>query len=213
MKMAPRTEIIKSKLLLAEGADTLHFFISACEAFSVNDVQVMDFGGIKDLTTYLKALPLFSGYGKVDTIVIARDAEKNPSTAVSNVKRSLRQMGLPVPGNPFEFAGAAPRVAFVIFPGFRTDTKDKNTLSAGTLEDLCLEIVKDNTTFECVDQYLECLRSKGRKITRPHKTKLHSYLAGENDFVGLKVGEASNAGAWDWNHSSLKPFKDVIRAM
>jgi hypothetical protein len=211
--MAPRAEIIKSKLLLAEGADTLHFFISACEAFSVDDVQVMDFGGIKDLTRYLKALPLFSGYGKVDTIVIARDAEKNPSTAVSNVKRSLRKMGLPVPANSFEFAGTAPRVAYVLFPGFQTDAKGKTTLSTGTLEDLCLEIVKDNRTFECVDQYLECLRSKGRTIARPHKTKLHSYLAGENDFVGLKIGEASQAGAWDWNHSSLKPFKDVIRAM
>jgi|GEM_PF-2484457 len=51
--MAPRTEIKKSKLLLAEGADALHFFIAACEAFGVDDVQVMDFGGIKDLTTYL----------------------------------------------------------------------------------------------------------------------------------------------------------------
>jgi len=211
--MAPRTEIIKSKLLLAEGADTLHFFMAACEAFSVDDVQVMDFGGIKDLTTYLKALPLFPGYDKVDTIVIARDAEKNPSTAVSNVKRSLRQMGLPVPVNPFEFAGTSPRIAFMIFPGFQIDAKDKTILSAGTLEDLCLKIVKDNTIFECVDQYLECLRSKGRKIARPHKTKLHSYLAGENDFVGLKIGEASRVGAWDWNHSSLKPFKDVIREM
>ena len=211
--MAPRTEIIKSKLLLVEGADALHFFISACEAFSVDNVQVMDFGGTKDLTKYLKALPLFPGYDKVDTIVIARDAEKDPSTAVSNVKRSLRQVNLPVPANPFEFAGTDPRVAYVIFPGFQTDAKGKSTLSAGTLEDLCLEIVKDNTTFECVDQYLECLRSKGRKIKRPHKTKLHSYLAGENDFVGLKIGEASRVGAWDWNHSSLKPFKDVIREM
>ena len=89
----------------------------------------------------------------------------------------------------------------------------QNILSAGTLGDLCLEIVKDNTIFECVDQYLECLRSKGRKITRPHKTKLHSYLAGENDFVGLKVGEAFKARAWNWNHVRLKPFKDVLSAM
>lgn len=211
--MAPRIEIIKSKLLLAEGADALHFFIAACGAFGVDDVQVRDFGGINDLLPHLKTLPLLPGYEKVDTIVIARDAEKNPETAIANVKKSLRQVDLPVPANPFEFAGTAPRVAYVIFPGFQTDAKGKNTLSAGTLEDLCLEIVKDNTTFECVDQYLECLRSKGRKITRPHKTKLHSYLAGENDFVGKKIGEASMAGAWDWNHVRLKPFKNVIRTM
>jgi len=211
--MAPRTEIIKPKLLLTEGADTLHFFIAACAAFRVDDVQVMDFGGIRDLTTYLKALLLFPGYEKVDTIVVARDAETNPSTAVNNIQRSFQQTGLPVPVNPFEFEGTAPRVAFLILPGFRADAKDKPILSPGTLEDLCLEIVKDNTIFECVDQYLECLRSKGRKIKRPHKAKLHSYLAGENNFVGLKVGEAAKAGAWDWNHARLTPFKEVIRAM
>ena len=45
------------------------------------------------------------------------------------------------------------------------------------------------------------------------KTKLHSYLAGNNDFVGLKLGEASKAGAWDWNHVRFKPFKDMLNAM
>ena len=211
--MAPRIEIIKSKLLLTEGADAYYFFIAACGAFGVDDVQVMDFGGITDLLPYLKTLPMLPGYEKVDTIVIARDAEKNAETAVANVKKSLRKVKLPVPAEPFDFTGTAPRVAYVIFPGFQTDAKGKNTLLAGTLEALCLEIVKDNTTFECIDQYLECLRSKGRKIARPHKTKLHSYLAGEDDFAGKKIGEASQAGAWDWNHARLKPFKDVLSAM
>jgi hypothetical protein len=211
--MAPRTEIIKSKLLLSEGADALHFFIAACKAFSVEDVQVMDFGGIKDLTTYLEALPLFPGYEKIGTIVIARDAEKNPSTAVSNIKRSLRKVGFSVPVKPFEFTDTAPRIAFMIFPGFETDAKDKPMLLAGALEDLCLEIVRDNATFECVNQYLECICSKGRTILRPHKTKLHTYLSGENDLVGLKIGEASKVGAWNWDHARLAPFKDLIRAM
>jgi hypothetical protein len=29
----------------------------------------------------------------------------------------------------------------------------------------------------------------------------------------MKIGEASKAGAWDWDHFKLKPFKDVIKAM
>ncbi len=211
--MAPRIEIIKSKLLLTEGADAYYFFRSACKDFGVDDIQVMDFGGINDLLPYLKMLPVLPDYEKVDTIVIARDAEKNPVTAIANVRKSLRKVNLPAPANPFEFAGTALRVAYMIFPGIQTDAKGINTLLAGTLEDLCLEIVKDNTTFECVDQYLDCLRSKGRKITRLHKTRLHSYLAGEDDFVGKKIGEASQAGAWDWNHARLTPFKDVIKAM
>ena len=210
--MAPRTGIVMPKLLLAEGADALHFFISALDAFGVDDVQVMDFGGVKDLTRYLQTLPLFPGYEKVGTIVIARDAEGNSATAIKNVKSSLRKAKLPVPANPFEFIGDIPRVAFMIFPGFLPDEHDSK-LSVGTLEDLCLEIVKDKTIFDCVDQYMECIGSKGRTVVRPHKTKLHSYLAGENNFVGMKVGEASKAGAWDWNHARLTPFKRVMSAM
>jgi len=57
------------------------------------------------------------------------------------------------------------------------------------------------------------LQSNGQKIARPHKTKLHSYLSGKDDFVGLKIGEASKAGAWDWDHERLKQFKDLITAM
>ncbi|MDD2366900.1 MAG: hypothetical protein PHN84_12110 [Desulfuromonadaceae bacterium] len=47
--MAPRKEIIKAKLLVVEGADALHFFISALDAYNVDDVQVIDFGGVTNL--------------------------------------------------------------------------------------------------------------------------------------------------------------------
>jgi hypothetical protein len=59
----------------------------------------------------------------------------------------------------------------------------------------------------------QCLQSNGNEIKRPHKTKLHTYLSGKNDFVGLKIGEAAKAGAWNWEHLKLKPFRDIITAM
>jgi hypothetical protein len=208
--MALRNQILKPKLLIVEGADALYFFIAALDAFHVEDVQVMDFGGIRDLTSYLKALPLLPGYEQVTTIVIARDAETNPSTAVNNVKTSLRQAALPVPNNAFEFIADNPRTAFMIFPGLVTD---QNSLLPGTLEDLCIDIIKDSSTLACVDLYIECLQSNGHEIIRLHKTKLHSYLAGKNDFVGLKIGEASKAGAWDWDHGRLEKFKSIITTM
>ena len=206
--MAPRKGIVKTKLLLVEGADALHFFINALEVYGVDDVQVMDFGGIYDLTAYLKTLSLLPDYETVTTIVIARDAETNPLSAISNVKNSFKQVSLPIPGNPFEFTGNNLRTAFMIFPGF-----DSQNPRSGTLEDLCLEIVKDCSTFDCVDAYIQCLQSNGQEVKRPHKTKLHSYLSGKNDFVGLKIGEAAKAGAWDWEHERLKQFRDLITAM
>lgn len=206
--MAPRIEIKYPKLLLVEGADALHFFIKALEVFGVDDVQVLDFGGISDLTNYLKALSLYQNFDSVTSLVIARDAETNSDSAISNVKKSLQQASLSIPEKPFEFTEKDPKIAFMIFPGF-----EKAKLQSGTLEDLCLDIVKDCSTFDCVDTYIQCLQSNGHEIKRPHKTKLHTYLSGKNDFVGLKIGEAAKAGAWDWDHIRLKPFKDVIIAM
>ena len=205
--MAP-LKIKYPKLLLAEGADAYYFFIWALKAFGVSDVQVMDFGGITDLTSYLKTLSVLPNYENVTNIVIARDAESNPDSAIKNVKKSFKQVSLPIPRNPFEFAGGNIRTAFMIFPGF----KDR-VLRPGTLEDLCWEIINDCSTFDCVDAYIQCLQSNGQEVKRLHKTKLHTYLSGKNNFVGLKIGEASNAGAWDWGHERLKQFKDLIMAM
>ena len=206
--MAQPIEIKYPKLLLVEGADALHFFIKALEVFGVNDVQVLDFGGISDLIKYLKALLLYQNFDSVTSLVIARDAEKNSDSAISNVKKALEQISLSIPEKPFEFTGNNPKIAFMVFPGF-----DEAGLQSGTLEDLCLDIVKDCSSFDCVDAYIQCLQSNGYEIKQPHKTKLHTYLSGKNNFVGLKIGEAAKAGAWDWEHTKLKPFKDVIIAM
>jgi hypothetical protein len=211
--MAPQIEIKQPKLLVVEGADACYFYIWACAAYGVLDVQVMDFGGIKDLTAFLKTLSLLPGYERVAVIAIARDAENNPLSAVSSVKQSLDRASLPVPNEPFEFAGNSPRVAFMIMPGFNGSQSASPALLAGTLEDLLLEIAKDQSTFSCVDLYIDCLQSRGLAITRLHKTKLHAYLSGKNEFCGLKIGEASKAGAWDWQHPRLEKFKAIITTM
>ncbi|MDD2366901.1 MAG: hypothetical protein PHN84_12115 [Desulfuromonadaceae bacterium] len=83
---------------------------------------------------------MLTGYEQVKTIVIARDAENNSTAAVDNVKCSLQLAALPVPNNPFEYVGNSLRVAFMIFPGY-----ENQTLTVGTLEDLCLEIIKDRS--------------------------------------------------------------------
>jgi hypothetical protein len=158
-------------------------------------------------------LPSLEGYEGIKSIVIVRDAEKDPDKAVNHVKKSLKKANLPVAAKPFEYAKSVISIAFMISPGFVKNANGKNVLCAGTLENLCLDIVKDNSTFDCVDKYIECIKSKGQKVKRLHKTKLHTYLSGKDNFVGLKIGEAYKAGAWNWNHDNLKPFVDVIKTM
>jgi hypothetical protein len=206
-------EIEKKNLILPEGKDAYLFCIWAYQGFGAADIQVLNFGGIAELRPYLKMLINLPNYEKVKTIVIARDAEKDSSAAVQSVKDSLKNAGLSVPEKPFEFAGSLPKIACMIFHGFIKDASGKESLSNGTLEDLCLEIVKNDPAFECVEHYMNCLEKKSYKPTHPHKAKLHAYLAGKDGFAGLKIGEAARVGAWDWSHSKLDPFKRIILGM
>lgn len=186
----------------------IFFLIWACKALGIEDVQVMDFGGITDLTSYLKTVVLLPNFETVSTIVIARDAETDPLTATINIKNSLKQVSLPIPETPFVFCEGVIKTAFIIFPGF-----EGQDLLPGTLENLCLEIAKDASIFKCVDAYIQCLQSNDQEIKRPHKIRLHSYLSGNNDYVGLKIGEAAKAGAWNWNHEKFTQFKNLIKSM
>jgi hypothetical protein len=173
---------------------------------------VIDFGGINDLGEFLKTLKEIPGYEKASTFLIARDAETNPDGAVQSIKTALKKNGFAVPERPFAFAEGPPRVAYLVFPGFDLSSEG-DLLMQGTLEDLCLSMTESDSVHECVGIYVDCLESKGVTLTQPHKTRLHAYLAGKNDLVGLKIGEAARVGAWDWNHSKINPFREIIKAM
>lgn len=206
-------QIERTKLLLVEGADAYYFCIWAYQAFGAGEIQVIDFGGNEELRLRLRSVSLLPKFEEVKTIVIARDAETNPFAAISSVQSAMQDVSLSVPNRPFEFAGTSPRTAFMLFPGLMLDTNGKELLMHGTLEDLCFSTIKDRPIIECVDRFVECAESKGQEIRRPHKSKLHAYLASQWQLVGLKLGEASKAGAWDWNHDAFEPFRRVILSM
>ena len=42
-----------------------------------------------------------------------------------------------------------------------------------------------------------------QKFRTPHKNKLHAYLSGTDSFVGMKIGEAAQAGCFDFSHVKL----------
>ncbi len=206
------TAIEKGKIILVEGADAYNFFIWAYQAFDVHDIQVIDFGGIGDLSQYLKTFKELSGYEQVNTILIGRDAEKNPDGAQKSIKTALKKNGFAVPERPFAFVEDKHRVAYMLFPGFESESEG-SPLLAGTLEDLCLSTTEGDLIHECVKLYVDCLNSKEVVLTHLHKTRLHAYLAGKQKYVGLKIGEAARAGAWDWNHPKLNPFRGIIKEM
>lgn len=205
--MSKPEPITKKKLILAEGRDAELFLVWASRHFRHEiDFQVMDFGGIKELTNFLMLLANDESYDDVETIIVARDAETDAKAAIDSIKNSMKQANIPVPEEPFEYIRSATlKTAFMIFPG----PKKQN----GRLEDLCLSTVKNDPLLECVDDYLECAKAKGEQLPRIHKSKLHCFLAGKKDFAGLPIGLASRENAWDFEHPALEPFKRIIQEM
>lgn len=211
--MSKPEKITHQKLLLAEGRDAELFLVWASRHFRQEiDFQVMDFGGITELTNFLLLLANDESYDQVETLVIARDAETNAKAATMSICGSIKHANdeksanIPVPPKPFEYTqNSTMKTAFMIFPG--------PGQNKGTLEDLCLSTVEDDPLLECVDDYLECAKTIGEKLHHIHKSKLHCFLAGKNDYAGLPIGIASREKAWNFEHPVLEPFKTIIQAM
>jgi hypothetical protein len=203
-----KQRIIKSKLLVAEGTDAHIFFIYACQVFRRDkEVQVMYFNGNTKLSSFLQELKTIEDFEKVESLVIARDAEKDASSAGESVKLSLEKAKLPCPSTPFSYATAgSQRTAFMLFPG--------PSCKKGTLEDLCLSTIQDDgDLIGCVEVFLGCVTETGEQLHQKHKNKLYTYLSGKDKYKGMKLGEATKAGAWNWGHAAFTPFKQIIQQM
>jgi len=82
--MNQNVAIEKSKLILAEGRDAELFLVWARDTYlDRGDVQIIDFGGINQLPPFLLNLPNMENFDKVESLVIARDAETDAKAAAT----------------------------------------------------------------------------------------------------------------------------------
>lgn len=203
-----RPEKLKTNMaqLLVEGTDAKYFFIWACEAYGFENIQVQDFGGINDLDDFLDMIKVLPNYEKVPAILIVRDAETNPEGAIQSIQKSLKKNNFVVPAEPYSYLSGKPSVEFALLPG---NTNSDGKYCPGALEDLCMLTVKTETILRYVDKFLENIQREVI-LTHFHKSRLHSYLAVQDKFVGMKIGEAAKAGAWDWKHPELSKLKKAM---
>ena len=73
--MAQPTTIDKEIQLLVGGNDQWNFFEAFMTHLSISDVQIWNFGGVKDLREFLSAFATESNFPMVRSIGIVRDAE------------------------------------------------------------------------------------------------------------------------------------------
>ncbi len=205
-----KLHIWSENLLLAEGVDVHRFLIYACEAFEKPDIQVINFRGIDEIRLFLENLKNMANFSKVKTLVIARDAETNVTSAIDKVKSALENADLAKPLKPFEYnSGNNVKIAFVLFPGPDQNGKCRN----GTLEELCLTTADDASLLKCVDAFLQCAQKSNEDLRHPWKSRLYAYLAGKDDHAGKKLGQAAKDKVWNFNHPTMAPFKKIIQEM
>lgn len=212
------TAIHKKHLILCEGMDAWKFLICYLNSpalkenpFFSEDIEAFDFGGNEDLSAYLAALKLIDGYSNVVSLLVIRDAELDAHAAEQQVQSALRANGLEVSAIQGQWTSGIPKTCFLLFPTLGAEDRP------GTLEDLCVTVLDDTTTetpLEEIDTFVKHLeQDRKQTFSHRHKTRLHTYFSVNNKFVSMKLGEAADAGAFNWFHPNLEPLKNCLKEM
>lgn len=196
--------ITKDKLLVVEGKDEELFFSAALEKhIETRDIQVLPIAGKTRLREYLEGLKRDAHFPEVISLAVIRDADESPVSALQSVHDALKSHGLPAPEQHGQFTGSAPRVGLFVMP----DGK-----SHGMLETLCMDSVKSRAGSECVQSYLDCLKQNGMRPSQVDKARAHAWLAGQIN-PDNRVGEAAQAGYWDFEDPAFDNLWAFIRAI
>lgn len=198
------------KMLLVEGKDEEYFFDALLKHINITDIQILSTGGKDKFNTDFDIINTFSGFEKVLSIGITRDADNTRDGAVTSIQHQLKKHGLPVPLRHSETKeNNGRKVGIFILPG----------AEQGMLETLVLDSVSDEDVLVCSDKYIsdlkDILTSKGKEANFPrniHKARAHAYLAGMKKLIP-SVGLATKKGYFNLNSPSLDDIKDFLRRL
>lgn len=223
-------------VIFCEGRDERQWLIAYLAYLSSykvvpDQVEVHDLGGNEQMLNAIKSIPRLDHYNEIKAILFIRDAEKNHQSAIQALSEKILH-NFPIADNPSSLRGGVwyptedhVQIGFTLFPG-QTASGD---FFDGTLEDLCLSILKTqdeklpaSTLCELGDTYLEEIQKargiplkeiqkvKSASFHTYHKNRLHTYFSGTNKFVGMKVGEAARAGCFDFSSYHLNYLKKLL---
>ena len=204
-------------LIVCEGLDAALFLANLLNhLFGKNHglFQVEKFDGNEDLPLMLKTLPNLPKFNGIKTLTVIRDAETNASGANQSVQELLRRTGFAVPDKQCVLCFPKEEkyrtiISYALFPTFSDDSTN------GTLEDLCFNILPKSTRTD-MKNIVEIALNQAEKLekhTHPHKNRLYTYLSLTDKFVGLKLGEAAFAKAFDFDDALLAPLKELLQSV
>ncbi len=207
MELQPRS-ITKEALLLVEGKDPLHFFGALCNHLSLSQqLEIINFGGVGELRSFLIGLRGQSGFRNVKRIGIIRDAEGNAAGAFQSVQASLQHVQLTVPKEPEQLScdGGQLAVGVLILPGQG---------EPGMLETLLCKTFTDRPECRCIDAFFRCVQEQcpAANIRKPDKARARAFLATKPDSYP-SVGIGARKGYWPLDHEVLEPVRTFLKSV
>lgn len=205
--------------ILCEGLDDFNFLVAYLNSDALSSdprfssiIQIEEYDGVDNLAKFLANLIKMDNFEKIYRILIIRDAETEASIAPAKIQSALFRNNLPVPPscNKWIDSGGLLKIAFTLFPSC------SDVPVNGALEDLCWQILErqESEIFKSdVQSFVDHMKDKYNSVgAHEHKSRLHTYFSVNDNFISKKIGEASQAGAFNWNHEKLEPLKSLIEA-
>jgi hypothetical protein len=197
--------INKDKIIVVEGKVEEKFIGALLNFLDIRDYQIFSVGGKCNFKNFLPSLVMTSGFYKVRSLVVIRDADNNAHSAFQSIcsiiRRSKAQPPLTLPRGINQYSTGTPRVGIFIVPG-NSDN--------GILEDLFLQTVHGSPSMGCVNQFIGCISVLF--VDQPRilsKAKSHAYLSVTRE-TSNDVGEAALKGYWDLNSPALDDLRTFL---
>lgn len=185
------------RVLAVEGKDECNFFEALIKYEKINEVQIIDIGGKDKFKIEFPLLINSEGFTDVHTLGFIRDAEENRAeSAFASICDTLKHNGLPAPDTINSICNKQNiRIGIFIMP---------NNIDRGMLEDLCLESVKKQPVFKCVNDYIECC------LQRFEENEKSINISSVQKPIANSLGLAATKGYWNFGNNCFSDIKRFL---
>ena len=202
--MPDELRFVQPKLLLVEGRDEVRLFPSLLNYLGISNVQIVSYEGTPNFRRNLRTFMVTEGFDQLGSIGIVRDADQSAASALQSIQAHLGNVGLPVPDTFMTPTGSTPSVSVFVMP---------NNADKGALEKLCLDSLQDDPAMSCTEEYVKCFVDALDELPENmDKAKMHAFLASREKSY-LHIGEAADAGCFDWNHPAFAELARFLQSL
>lgn len=193
-------------LLLVEGEDdraALEPLIQFIGLYGA--IQIVPVGGKHEFARVIKALRELPDFDAVvQALGVVCDADDNPRGAFQRIQNAFKRAGLPVPRRAATITAELPHTGVLVVPAANQQ---------GSLEDVFWSSLEQDPRTGCIAKLIECVGESGFPVRQVNKAQLYAYLAVHHERSGLRIGEAVQAGFFDFDHPAFEPFRQFLQAL